>query len=93
MKTILILLCCFQILVCTAQSNYGNNWVFGDSVQLDFTSGSPINISNHYFGRSVEATSAISDSLGRLDLYISSNDFQNNNFLQTQINNELYIFY
>ena len=78
MKILLSILCCLLLFYSNAQVNYGNNWVFGDSVQLDFTSGSPINVSNHYFGRSVEATSAISDSMGRLDLFISSTDFQNN---------------
>lgn len=51
--------------------NFGNTWVFGDSVGLSFNSGSPVVLTQPVLS-SHESSSSISDSSGNLLFYVGA---------------------
>ncbi len=71
-----------SVAVCFGQLKHDANWVFGDSVGIDFrNSQNPIAFKG--ISKNAEANASISDSAGNLQLYISYN--RNYSWMQTDI--------
>ncbi len=68
MKALIIAIACaFGACNCFCQS-YNNNWAFGDSCGLNFTTGEPVFFETS-IGQVYEACASISDSFGNLLFY------------------------
>ncbi|MBK7691246.1 MAG: T9SS type A sorting domain-containing protein [Bacteroidetes bacterium] len=84
-KWILLLLCSVpQFLVAQKQANV---WYFGDKAGLDFSSGTPIPLSNGQIGygngiNHMEGTAVISDSSGKMLFYTEGMHVWNKNHVQ-----------
>ncbi len=82
MKGVLIILFSMSVGVCFGQLKHDANWVFGDSLGVNFTDNqNPIAFKA--ISKNAEANASISDSAGNLQLYISYN--RNYNWMQTDI--------
>ncbi len=67
MKQLIIYLACIFIAGKVFPQSYDNNWVFGDSCGLNFSSGEPAFFETVI--ESFEACASVSDSLGNLLFY------------------------